>query len=271
MNATDAIVQVRITPDGACFIDDEFFAPPPGTSLNEAVLSHLRLEAAALEAPVRANIRDEQAHYIMGIQVNTDGTSQPLQDIPARAHAASPEAYRTTAPPPPPDPPSAIGLPWDEPLPADRPYEPLPEPFRTQLQAVCATARNGRLGEAAADADQLIGELTSQYGPTHLYTLAAGSVRGDIAWIMRDVRYAMQIWTYIAKAWNVLLGPTHKTTVRAVSNAVGCWRRLPRPQALVEASEITVLLQEVPIPQAEANLSALRQRLKNWPLHPQGR
>lgn len=51
MNATDAMVQVRITTDGTCFIDDEFFVPPPGTSLNEAVLSHLQLEAAALDAP----------------------------------------------------------------------------------------------------------------------------------------------------------------------------------------------------------------------------
>jgi hypothetical protein len=42
---------VRIVRDGTCFIDDEYFAPPPGANINEAVLEHLRLEAAALEQP----------------------------------------------------------------------------------------------------------------------------------------------------------------------------------------------------------------------------
>lgn len=255
MNPTDTMVQVRITADGTCFIDDEFFAPPPGASLNEAVLSYLQLEAAAAESPVRAHIRDEQANYTMAIQVNADGTSQPLED----QQGPAPTNPQVTAPAAPPE--AQPAAPWDEPLPPDRPYEPLPEPYRARLQAVCTTARQDLL-EAAKGVDLLISELTAQYGPTHLYTLAAGTVRGDIAWLMRDDRYALQIWTYIAKAWHRLLGPDHKTTIRAVGNAVGCWRRLPRRDALAEGNSITALLQEVPIPQAELNLKAIRHRLQ---------
>ncbi|MFI5682329.1 hypothetical protein [Streptomyces sp. NPDC051636] len=262
MNATDAMVQVRITTDGTCFIDDEFFAPPPGASLNEAVLSHLQLEAAALEAPVRAVIHDEQAHYTLAIQVNRDGTSEPLSDDSAKAQGAAQVGTQVAAPPGPSSTQPPVALPWDEPLAPDRPFEPLPEPYRSRLEGICATARVGRFPEAATSADELISELTAQFGPTHLYTLAAGSVRGDLAWLMRDDRYALQIWIFIARAWHSLLGPTHKTTIRAVGNAVGCWRRLPRSHSLTEAEEITSLLQEIPIPQAESNLNAIRQQLR---------
>ncbi|GHE67311.1 hypothetical protein GCM10018771_56430 [Streptomyces cellulosae] len=263
MNAIDAMVQVRITTDGTCFIDDEFFAPPPGASLNEAVLSHLQLEAAALDVPVRAVIHDEQAHYTLAIQVNRDGTSEPLLDDSTKAQGAAQVDTQVTPPPGPSSTQPPVALPWDEPLAPDRPYEPLPEPYRARLEEICVTAREGRFPEAATSADALISELTTKYGPTHLYTLAAGSVRGDIAWLMRDDRYALQIWIFIARAWNNLLGPTHKTTVRAVSNAVGCWRRLPRSQALADVEEIASLLQEIPIPQAETNLTAVRQRLRH--------
>jgi hypothetical protein len=262
MNATDAMVQVRITTDGTCFIDDEFFAPPPGASLNEAVLSHLQLEAAALDAPVRAVIHDEQAHYSLAIQVNSDGTSELLPDDSTKTQGAAQVDAQVTSPPGSSSTQSPVGLPWDEPLAPDRPYEPLPEPYRARLEGICATARVGRFPEAATSADALISELAAKYGPTHLYTLAAGSVRGDIAWLMRDDRYALQIWIFIARAWHNLLGPTHKTTVRAVSNAVGCWRRLPRSHSLAEGEEITSLLQEIPIPQAESNLNVIRQQLR---------
>lgn len=80
---------------------------------------------------------------------------------------------------------------------------------------------------------------------------------------MCDDRYALQIWIFIARAWNNLLGPTLKSTVRAVSNPVGCWRRLPRSQALADVEEIASLLQEIPVPQAETNLTAVRQRLRH--------
>ncbi|MCP9945997.1 hypothetical protein LUX12_16275 [Streptomyces somaliensis] len=262
MNAADAAVRVRITTDGTCFIDDEFFAPPPGASLNEAVLSRLRLEAAALDAPVRAVIHDEQAHYTLAIQVNRDGTSEPLSDDSTKAQGAAQAETPVAAPPGPSTAQPPVALPWDEPLAVDRPYEPLPEPYRARLEGICATAGEGRFPEAATSADALISELTAKYGPTHPYTLAAGSVRGDIAWLMRDDRYALQIWAFVARAWHSLLGSTHKTTVRAVSNAVGCWRRLPPTRALIMGDEVISLLQEVPIPRAEPNLRAIRQRLQ---------
>jgi hypothetical protein len=265
LTVTDDTVQVRITRDSTCFIDDEFFAPPPGASLNQAVLAHLRLEAAALGSPVRAVIRDEQADYTMTIQVNSDGTSQPLnQRPPAPTPAPAPGPPPSAAPFTPQGSTPSATLPWADPVPPDRPYEPLPEPYGGRLEAICTTARQNRLREAAAAADQLISELTAQFGPTHLYTLAAGSVRGDIAWLMRDNRYALQIWTFVAKAWHKLLGPTHKTTIWAVGNAVGCWRQLPHPDALAEGGTITTLLQEVPIPEAESTLRTIDQHLQRY-------
>jgi hypothetical protein len=263
MDTTNTMVQVRITADGTCFIDDEFFTPPPGTSLNEAVLSHLQLEAAALEGSVRAVVHDEQAHYTLAIQVNRDGTSEPLLDDSTETQEAAQTDTQMAVPSDPPCTPPSVPSPQDEPFTADRPYEPLPEPYRARLEEICATAREGGLPEAAASTDSLINELTAKYGPTHLYTLATGSVRGDIAWLMRDDRYALRIWIFIARAWNNLLGPTHKTTMRAVSNAVGCWRRLSRTHALAKGDEVISLLREAPIPHAESNLRAIRQRLRH--------
>ncbi|MER5489281.1 hypothetical protein ABT024_39695, partial [Streptomyces sp. NPDC002812] len=159
----------------------------------------LRRAAAALDVPVRAVIHDEQARYTLAIQVNRDGTSEPLSDDSTKAQGAAQVDTQVTPPPGPSSTQPLIALPWDEPLALDRPYEPLPEPHRARLEEICVTAREGRFPEAARSADALISELTTEYGPTHLYTLAAGSVRGDIAWLMRDDRYALQIWIFIAR------------------------------------------------------------------------
>ncbi|GAB2326671.1 hypothetical protein [Streptomyces variabilis] len=253
MNAipSDA-VQVRITSDGICFIDEEYFTPPPGVTLNEAVLAHLQLEAAALEVPIRAVIQDEQAQYTTSIQVNTDGTSHPLDDetpVPHKPNLPQPTVVPTPAAPPH----------TTDPVPADRPYEPLPEPYRGRLASTCAIANQNRFAEAAHEADQLLAELSSQYGPTHLYTLAVALVRGDIAWLSQDYQYGLQIWTFIARSWHLHLGPQHSTTVRAVGNALGCWGRLQPEGTKASAPHVVKLLQDITIPNADLAVQAINQ------------
>lgn len=248
----DDMVQVRITPDGTVFIDDEYFSAPPGTSLNDAVLAHLRLEAAAMEEPVRASIKDEQATYSMAIQVDPDGTSHPLE-IQEEPTSASEDSGPYVLPAP--DEPSvdAVQL--------DRPYDSLPEPYRAQLRTICTIARRGGFEEAARDADLLLAELTPEYGPSHLYTLAVGTVRGDIAYLNRDYQYGLQIWTFMAKAWNQLHGPHHTMTIHAVGNAVGCWRALPDPDAYPLSKNLATLLREIPIPNHEVALRLIDKRM----------
>ncbi|QYX76143.1 hypothetical protein [Streptomyces akebiae] len=245
-------MQVRITPDGICFIDEEYFTPPPGASLNEAVLAHLQLEAAALEMPIQAVIQDEQAQYTTSIQVNTDGTSHPLDDETSVSH--NPNLPQPTAMPAPPASPHTA-----DPVPPDRPYEPLPEPYRGRLASTCATANEDRFTEAAHEADQLLAELSTQYGPSHLYTLAVALVRGDIAWLSQDYLYGAQIWIFMARSWHLHLGPQHGTTVRAVGNALGCWGRLQPEDAKASAPHVVKLLQDITIPNADSALRTINQ------------
>ncbi|NUQ96632.1 MAG: hypothetical protein HOY79_08735 [Streptomyces sp.] len=254
-------VQVRITPDGICFIDEEYFTPPPGVSLNEAVLAHLQLEAAALEMPIRAVIQDEQAQYTTTIQVNTDGTSNPLGSAalpPAAPRLPQAAASPTRLPTPQPQT-------WD-PVPPDRPYEPLPEPYRGQLIAVCATANRNLFTEAARDADQLLAELSAQFGPSHLYTLAAGLVRGDIAWLAQDYRYGLQIWIFMARSWHLHVGPQHGSTVRAVGNALSCWCQLQPEDAKASVPHVVKLLQDIAIPNGDSAVQTINQRAQRMAL-----
>ncbi|MFI6803824.1 hypothetical protein ACIBO6_02205 [Streptomyces luteogriseus] len=248
-------VQVRITPDGICFIDEEFFTPPPGVTLNEAVLAHLQLEAAALEMPIRAVIQDEQAQYTTSIQVNTDGTSHPLAD--ETQTSPNPNLPQPTVLPA-----SAVSPHTTDPIPAHRPYEPLPEPYRGRLASTCATANQNRFAEAAHEADQLLAELSTQYGASHLYTLAAALVRGDIAWLSRDYLYGLQIWIFMARSWHLHLGPQHSTTVRAVGNALGCWGRLQPEDAKASAPHVVKLLQDITIPNADSALRTINRRTR---------
>ncbi|MEW2401952.1 hypothetical protein [Streptomyces sp. NPDC046862] len=249
-------MQVRITPDGICFIDEEYFTPPPDVSLNEAVLAHLQLEAAALEMPIRAVIQDEQAQYTTSIQVNTDGTSHPLDDesqVPDQPNL--PQTTGMLAPP-------ASSPHTADPVPADRPYEPLPEPYRGRLASTCATANQDHFTEAARDADQLLAEFSAQYGPSHLYTLAVGLVRGDIAWLTQDYRYGLQIWIFMARSWHLHLGPRHSTTIRAVGNALGCWLRLQPEDAKASAPHVVKLLQDITIPNSDSAVQAINRRTR---------
>lgn len=238
-----ATVRVHIAGDGTCSIDDEPFAPPPGTPLNRSVLADLRIRAAAVGSPVRAVIRDDQAAYTTAIRVSANGSSVPIGRALDETDRALVEPHA--------------------PIPPGRPYDALPEPFRGRLRAICATASQDRVAEAARDADPLINELMTLYGPTHLYTLAASLVRGDIAVLARDYTYGLRIWAFMAKAWHSLLGPTHGTTIRMVGNAVGCWREMPRADALVSRDEVMQLLREVPVPGGDDARRIVSQRL-HW-------
>jgi hypothetical protein len=248
----DDHVHILIAPDGTCSVDDEYFTAPPGTSLNDAVLAHLRLEAAAMEVPVRAFIKDEQATYSMAIQVDPDGTSRPLVEHGEAAPVSEDQApYLLAAP----------DKLLADPIRLNRPYDALPEPYRTRLQTICIIARQDDLDQATRDADQLLAELRPEYGPSHRYTLTVGTVRGDIAYLSRDYQYGLRIWTFMAKAWNQLHGSQHAMTIHATGNAVGCWRALPDPDAYPLGSNLATLLREVPIPGHEVALRLIDKRL----------
>jgi hypothetical protein len=263
-------VHVRIASDGSCFIDDEFFPVSPGASLNEAVLRHLALEAAALEEPVRAQIHDEQSDYTVEIEVRPDGASVPLghaaaesvpsaapADMPGGGQSAGPSQVRELDSQRRPDPSTNR-----EPVPPDRPYDPLVEPHRTRLVTVLNLARAGEISAASRSADTLISELSAIYGPTHVSTLAALTVRGDLAHLSGDFQYGLQLWSFMAKLWGQQLGPQHPSTVRATGNAVGCWRQLAPADALTTSQALAELLGQVPIPRAEAALRLIGSRTK---------
>ncbi|MEO3753580.1 hypothetical protein [Streptomyces sp. B6B3] len=231
-------VLVTITSNGTCFVDDQPVPPPTDAPLNSVVLTTLQRRAASLGSAVQAIIRDDQAGYTTAIQVHANGSSVPLQQ-------------------------TAVPGPGEDVT--DHPHEHLPEPYRSRLGEICACARRGRLAEAARETDELIALLSAQYGPGHLHTLAAGSVRGQIAWLALDHSSGWRIWRYLAAAWNVHLGAQHDTTIRAVSNAVACWRHLPPPEARAEADSLRLLLLRAPTPGNEQALRDIDQLL-----HPRG-
>ncbi|BDH10466.1 hypothetical protein [Streptomyces hygroscopicus] len=244
-------VHVRVTTDGTCFIDDEFFAPPPGASINEAVLAHLRLEAAAMEMRVCAHIDDEQGAYQMTIMVNPDGTSQPLDD--AGEPVGGPQPASVARP----------GL--IDPIDSKRPWEPLPEPYSTRLSAICSTASSNRFDEAAHAADALLTELSQEFGPSHAFTLVVGVVRGEIAWLSGDLPFTVRSFSFISRAWRNIMGPQHHTTMRSAGNVVAAWRRMNDQEAATAGPEVIALLNELRIPGSQPALRLVEKRLAGLP------
>lgn len=255
-------ILVRITPDGRCFIDDEYFAPPPGAPLNQAVLEHLQLESAALETPLTVAINDEQSNYTVNIKVNPDGTSQPIQDTVAIDRPPTPTTVAQrgidTAPgaPAPSTSPAAL-------LTLKRPHEALPEPFQSRLQTACNAVESGDIAGAASAVDQIISELSDVFGPHHLAVVAAGIVRGDIALMTHDHEYGLRIWAFIAETWQGIIGQqADLTTIPMVGNALWCWSQLPQANALAARETITTLLQRVPVPGGDSALQNVYRRLQ---------
>ncbi|MFC1435349.1 hypothetical protein ACEZDB_32385 [Streptacidiphilus sp. N1-3] len=268
----DDAVKIRIIADGTCFIDDEFFPVPPGASLNESVLKHLTLEAAAQEAPITADIRDEQANYHMAIQVNIDGTSRPLEPSPGRPAAASqvPAQRREPVQPPPLETSStqsSLGsstatASFTEPFPPERPYEALAEPHRSRMQAVLDIARKGDLSTASRAIDGLLAELVSTLGMADAGTLAAVTVQGEIAHLVGNYLYSLQLWIFLTRAWSQQLGTVHPATLRSMRNAVGCWRELAPFDALATSEDLVDLLQQIRIAGGETALWLIGQRVR---------
>jgi hypothetical protein len=254
-------ILVRIAPDGMCFIDDEYFAPPPGAPLNQAVLEHLQLESAALETPLTVAISDEQSKYTVNIQVNPDGTSQPIQDTVAVDRTLTPTTVAQTgidtapgAPAPSTSPAALLTL--------KRPHEALAEPFQSRLQTACNAVESGDIAGAASGVDQIIAELSDAFGSHHLAVVAAGIVRGDIALMAHDHEYGLRIWAFIAETWQGIVGQADLTTIPMVGNALWCWSQLPQAHALAARETITTLLQRVPVPGGDSALQNVYRRLQ---------
>jgi hypothetical protein len=250
-------VDVRIAVDGRCTVDGEYFAPPPGSQLHEAVLDRLRLDAAALETPLAAAIVDEQADYTIDILVNPDGTTQP-------ASPADPD--RSQAPPAPPSPPLPPGHhampapPRHDVLDLRRPYDCLPEPYRSRLKTACEAVARGHTAEVVTGVDEIILELSRAMGPRHLSVIAAGVVRGDIALTDSDYQYGLHIWSFIAQAWHELSGQQDPLLVPMLVNAVWCWSQLLPDEALTTYDTITTLLHTVNATGSEQALQNVRRR-----------
>lgn len=259
-HANSHTITVRITPDGTCFVDDEYFAPPPGAEINTAILEHLRLEAAALEKTLTVDIGDEQSNYSVTILVNPDGSSAPMPhaaDRPSEARStpqpSGPVEYREAGSPAPPNI-ATIAL--------RHPYDALPEPFRSRLQAACMAVEAGNLVEATSSVDAIITELSDAFGPYDRAVVAAGIVRGDIALITHDHEYGLRIWAFIAETWHRVAGQTDPTTIPMVGNALWCWSQLAEATALTTRDIITTLLQRVPVPGNESSLQNVYRRLQ---------
>lgn len=259
-NQNSHVVAVRITPDGTCFIDDEYFSPPPGAAINAAVLEHLRLESAALEIPLRADIVDDQSNYFVSILVNPDGSSTPAPPRTDAPSQVSPTSQLTRAAEHPTA--GAKAAPNSAAIELRRPYEALPEPFRTRLQAACAAIEAGNLAEATNTVDTLIAELSQTFGPHDRAVLAAGIARGDIALITHDHEYGLRIWAFIAETWQRVVGPNDLGTIPIVNNALWCWSQLPEAPALATRDTIITLLQRVPVPGRDASQQNVYRRLQ---------
>lgn len=259
-NQNSHVVAVRISTDGTCFIDDEYFSPPPGAAINAAVLEHLRLEAAAFEIPLRADIVDEQSNYSVSILVNPDGSSTPA---PPRA-ATHPQVSPSPQPNGTVEHPTAGGkaAPNSAAIELRRPYDALPEPFRTRLRAACTAVEAGKLAEATSTVDTIIAELTHAFGPHDRAVLAAGIVRGDIALVTHDYEYGLRIWAFIAETWQRVIGPNDLSTIPVVNNAVWCWSQLPEAPALATRDTIIALLQRVTVPGGDSSLQNVYRRLQ---------
>jgi hypothetical protein len=259
-DANSHTAMVRITPDGTCFIDDEYFAPPPGAALNQAVLEHLQLEAAALETSLTVAISDEQSNYNVTILVSPDGTSQPAQDTRAADSPSGATDTRSTGVAAP-----AVSAPASPPAAAmalRRPYEALPEPFRGRLRSACNTVEQGNLTDATSSVDTIIAELSDAFGPHDLTVVAAGIVRGDIALTAHDYEYGLRIWAFIAETWQRIAGHADLTTIPMVGNAVWCWSQLPKADALTTRDTVIALLQRVPVPGGDSSLQNVYRRLQ---------
>lgn len=248
-SASPDVVHVRVTRDGLCFIDDEYFTPPPGAAINVAVLAHLRLEAAAIEAPLRALIDDEQDDYRMCIQVNPDGSTLPMG-----ATLDSVSGPRCT-----PELSPAIG---GDPFVSPRPWLSLPEPVRTRLADICRTALDHRFKQAASEADALVEELSGEFGPGHIYTLTVGIVRGDVAWLSGDVTFTVRCFLFVARAWSRMVGPHHAGTLKATGNVIAAWRRMSDDAARIAGLDVLHLLNELHIPVSHPGLRNVEPRLR---------
>ncbi|SFF74977.1 hypothetical protein SAMN05216251_12739 [Actinacidiphila alni] len=250
-------IDVHIAADGICTIDGEHFVPPPGASLHEGVLDHLRLDAAALETTVAATITDKQANYSIAIVVHPDGTSQP---------AATPDARYTKKRPIPFSPAASPGhravppAPRAETLDLNRPYDSLPEPHRSRLKSACETVACGRIEDAVTCVDEIIQELSQTMGSRHPTVVATGVVRGDIALTNGDYLYGLQIWSFITQAWRDRFGSTDPVIIPMLANTIWCWGQLPQADALATVGIITSLIQTVNAPGSDQALQNVHRR-----------
>ncbi|MFE0063252.1 hypothetical protein [Streptomyces sp. NPDC059003] len=210
-----AAIPVDILDETTAHIHGEAIPLPAGVDLDQAVLSHLQLEAAGLGHAVSACIDDRRYGVKATLTVHPDGTTATHTPAPA-----------------------------DAPPPADQ----------TPIAGIQALAIRGHLDAAIQGADQHLIQLTNHpgLGPTHWQTLEAAELRAHLAWIKEDYTYAYRSWSWISATWREQLGPCPRRQVHdhnqcrriaiTTRNAAAAWARLPPQDALAAGQEILELL-----------------------------
>jgi hypothetical protein len=84
-------VEVRVT-GGAATVDGVPLFPAPGEEPQQAVLNHLQRLAHATGLPVLATVHDSRIGYVVGLQVNLDGSSSFTGDPVRMAVPGTPNA-----------------------------------------------------------------------------------------------------------------------------------------------------------------------------------
>ncbi|MGW1601103.1 hypothetical protein [Streptomyces eurythermus] len=233
-----AAVPVRVYGPGNASVDGVPVAAAPGEEIQQAVLNRLQSLAISVGAPIHATIHDDLAGCVVPLEVSADGSSrvtgEPVRLTAPRTAgtaAAAPTAPGIPqAPAAPSGPPvttdagaepradSRLGLPYDEPAPAQTPArgfdavaeevlgdgpltetaegaELLAEPMGRINEAV----RAGRVDAAAELAERTLAEASAVFGPHHAEVLHVRELSAYIAYLGDDPVRACRLSLELAR------------------------------------------------------------------------
>ncbi|GGU44676.1 hypothetical protein [Streptomyces violascens] len=109
---------------------------------------------------------------------------------------------------------------------------PLADTVQARLAAIAGTYTSGEPDRAAALAQELDGEVTSEFGAAHLRTAEVREVRGYLAHLTGDHHSAVSWYLHVVQLRAGLQGPQHPDTVGASRRAYSLWRNVPEADAV---------------------------------------
>ncbi|WP_258564821.1 hypothetical protein [Streptomyces sp. WELS2] len=251
-----AAVPVRVYGPESAVVDGVPVATAPGEGIQQAVLNRLQSLAISVGAPIHATVHDDLAGCVVPLEVAADGSSrvtgEPVRltapgtpDTAAAAHTmpGTPQAPAGPSGPPPAtdtrpapadtrhagtgvaagsasgaDGDAGLGLPFDEPAPAQTPArgfdavaeevlgdgpltetaegaELLAEPMGRINEAV----RAGRIDTAAELAERTLAEASAVFGPHHAEVLHVRELSAYIAYLADDPVRACRLSLELAR------------------------------------------------------------------------